>query len=310
VHERSVRDAADALIAEGALTRALGESLREADAGRVVWDDWTVKDVLGHVAASHAGLLRRMQGTIPAAARGQTLAEINEQRRRDRAGWPLARVLDEIEVGRAADLTYLAGQRDDLERPVAFTGGRTVPLYRVAWLLSAHEREHREEIEAALGRGHPGRGRVAWLNISAGGVPKLPIRRAELGEHGLAGDGHTKPMHGGPTAALCLLALEVIQTLQGEGHPIFPGAIGENVTVAGLDWARIQPGDRLRIGPTLVEITRFTTPCVNIAGAFKDGAFARVLQAQHPGQARVYARVIETGSIAVGDPIEHLAANP
>ena len=37
--------------------------------------------------------------------------------------------------------------------------------------------------------------------------------------------------HGGPERALCLFSLERILELQAEGHPIFPGAAGENITI-------------------------------------------------------------------------------
>ena len=50
---------------------------------------------------------------------------------------------------------------------------------------------------------------------------------------------------GGPLAALCLYSLEVIQALQAEGHSIFPGSVGENITLSHLDWSRVTPGVRL-----------------------------------------------------------------
>jgi len=75
-------------------------------------------------------------------------------------------------------------------------------------------------------------GRIFQLNISPGGVPKLPLREAMVGELGLEGDGHSFPdIHGGPERALCLFSLERILELQAEGHPIFPGAAGENITI-------------------------------------------------------------------------------
>lgn len=149
-----------------------------------------------------------------------------------------------------------------------------------------------------------GRGRVVSLNVSNGGVPKLPIERAALGELGLEGDKHRARFHGGPTAALCLFSMETIERLRAEGHPIYPGAIGENVTVAGIEWGDVKPGVQLRIGPTLVEVTRYTQPCKNIAAAFTDGDFGRVEAARHPGDARVYARVVEGGTVATGDGVE------
>src|SRR5438094_7357238 len=92
-------EAARAVTAEGERTRQLSAGLSDEHAARVLWDDWTIGDVLGHVAASHHGLLRRMRGDPPPAAPGQTLAEINEARRQQRRGWPLARVLADLEEG-------------------------------------------------------------------------------------------------------------------------------------------------------------------------------------------------------------------
>jgi MOSC domain-containing protein YiiM len=57
----------------------------------------------------------------------------------------------------------------------------------------------------------------------------------------------------------------------------------------------------------LVEITRFTSPCVNVRDAFLDGAYSRVSQKRHPGWSRVYARVHVSGAIAAGDSVERLS---
>jgi MOSC domain-containing protein YiiM len=307
VSRRLIDDAALALAARGERTRRLGAELTEAEAAHTVWDGWTIKDLLGHVEAAHRGLLRRMNGTVAPAVPGQTLSDLNELRRRERADWSLAHTLEQIEDARAALLDYLAGLPEtELERSIALSGGRVAPLWRIAWMTSSHEREHLTQIERTLQR-EPRGGEVAWLNVSNGGVPKLPIFRAELGELGLAGDAHRARFHGGATAALCLFSMETIARLQAEGHPIYPGAIGENVTVAGIEWSEVKPGDQLRIGPALVEVTRYTTPCKNIRDAFVGEDFSRVHADEHPGEARVYARVLRGGTVTVGDPVELLA---
>lgn len=145
-------------------------------------------------------------------------------------------------------------------------------------------------------------GYIFQLNCSAGGVPKRAVDEAVLTTTGLAGDRQAKKeIHGGPERALCLYALELIHQLQDEGHPIFPGSIGENVTLAGLDWAALQPGSRLALGETIVEISSFTSPCKTIAGSFIDGAFSRISQKQHPGWSRLYARVLKDGRLATGE---------
>lgn len=143
------------------------------------------------------------------------------------------------------------------------------------------------------------------LNTSRGGVPKGPVPEADVGPEGLAGDlHHDTRHHGGPERAVCLFSLEVLYRLRGEGHPVGPGSLGENVTVAGLDWAKVAPGGRLRVGEVELEVTRYTTPCATIRHNFRDGDIARVHPDRHPGEARVYARVLRPGRIRAGDLVE------
>ena len=154
-------------------------------------------------------------------------------------------------------------------------------------------------------------GRIAQLNVSSGGVPKRRIPSAAIGPLGLEGDGHRDPGHGGPERAVCLYSLELIEQLQREGHSIVPGSAGENVTVSGIDWAAVLPGSELRLGDHVrLEITRYTTPCVNIAGSFIGGKFARILQDQHPGESRVYARVLSGGLVQEGDAVTLVNKTP
>jgi MOSC domain-containing protein YiiM len=154
-------------------------------------------------------------------------------------------------------------------------------------------------------------GHIFQLNCSDGGVPKLAVREAVLTPTGLIGDRQAHPkIHGGPERALCLFALEHILALQAEGHPIYPGSVGENVTVAGLDWATLTPGQRLALGEeVLIEITSYAGPCQNIQASFVDHEFKRISQKIHPGQARLYARVLQTGRLAVGQTVRVLESN-
>jgi MOSC domain-containing protein YiiM len=150
--------------------------------------------------------------------------------------------------------------------------------------------------------------RIFQLNTSPGGVPKLAVREAELNELGLVGDDHRFPnIHGGPERALCLFSLDRILELQAEGHPIFPGAVGDNVTISGLDWQQLVPGVRLSLGDeVLVEITKYTNPCNTIPEFFVDGEYERISQKLHPGWSRVYARVLKPGRLCVGQLVKIL----
>jgi MOSC domain-containing protein YiiM len=151
-------------------------------------------------------------------------------------------------------------------------------------------------------------GRIFQLNMSPGGVPKVATHEALVNDLGLVGDSHRFPdIHGGPERAVCLFSLERILKLQAEGHPIFPGSVGENVTISGLDWKQLNPGIRLALGDeVLVEITSYTGPCNTIRSSFIDGKFQRISQKVHPGDSRLYARVLQSGRLRIGQNVELL----
>ncbi|MGE0870926.1 MAG: MOSC domain-containing protein [Kofleriaceae bacterium] len=136
-------------------------------------------------------------------------------------------------------------------------------------------------------------------------MPKLPISEVWIGTLGLEGDGHNHPkQHGGPDRAVSLFALEVIEALRAEGHPIAPGTTGENVTVSGLAWASIVAGTKLQLaGDVILEITRPATPCNVIAASFADRNSDRISHKLHPGDSRLYARVLHEGRVRVGDAV-------
>jgi MOSC domain-containing protein YiiM len=143
------------------------------------------------------------------------------------------------------------------------------------------------------------------ISISKVGLPKLPIPKARITKEGVEGDRHRNTeLHGGPDRAVCVYSLEVIEALRKEGHSIVPGAAGENFTIAGLDWKHIGPGTRLSIGKEVqLEVLSYTAPCSQNTCWFTDGDFSRLSQKIHPGQSRVYARVLADGIVKQGDPV-------
>jgi MOSC domain-containing protein YiiM len=148
---------------------------------------------------------------------------------------------------------------------------------------------------------------VFSINISPGGVPKRPVPEAVIGNLGIAGDGHDDRVnHGGPDKAVSIYCIERISALRAEGHPVEPGSMGENLTLEGLDTARLKPGDRLSVGEVEVEVTTYATPCTTIRESFLDGGFSRVLHERHPGDSRLYARVLHGGTLRVGDAVSIL----
>lgn len=147
-------------------------------------------------------------------------------------------------------------------------------------------------------------GVIVSVNTSGGGVPKRPVPEAHVGVNGVAGDRQRdRDFHGGPSRAVCLYSLEIIQALRAEGHPIGIGSAGENLTVSGVDWALMVPGRRLRVGAALLQLTNYAYPCSNLVPYFRDGKFTRISQKVHPQWGRLYARVLEEGLVRTGDPV-------
>jgi MOSC domain-containing protein YiiM len=149
------------------------------------------------------------------------------------------------------------------------------------------------------------KGAIVQLSVSAGGVPKLAVPEARVTRLGLEGDAHRDlEHHGGSQRAVCLFAVEAIRALVAEGHRLTPGATGENVTTEGLDWAAVAPDTHLLLGErVLLQVTKYTSPCFNIAPLFAGRNFGRISQKQHPGWSRVYARVLLEGHVRAGDQV-------
>lgn len=147
-------------------------------------------------------------------------------------------------------------------------------------------------------------GTIASINVSRGGVPKLPVASARVSPAGLDGDGQRdRRHHGGPERALCLYSQDRIEALQGEGHTIAAGTTGENLTIRGLDWDAVIPGAVLHVGALTFEITSYASPCTSIRPSFRDADSTRISQKVFPGWSRVYARVVGEGEIRQGDAV-------
>ena len=148
-------------------------------------------------------------------------------------------------------------------------------------------------------------GRIVQISVSSGGLPKTAVPVARITEAGVEGDRQrNREHHGGPERAVCLFSMERIRDLQREGHAIAPGAVGENVTVEGVDWDAVQPNSRILLGDEVaLEVTRYTAPCVHLKAAFTGGDFSRIAQKRHGGWSRVYARVLVPGTVRTGDAV-------
>ncbi|MDG1840743.1 MAG: MOSC domain-containing protein [Crocinitomicaceae bacterium] len=147
--------------------------------------------------------------------------------------------------------------------------------------------------------------KVISININKnGGVPKHPVASAYVNKLNVVGDKQNdKKHHGGENRAVCLFSFELIMQLKKEGHPIFSGSTGENITIQGIDWNLMKLGARLSLGEVEIELTGPTSPCKTISNSFKEGDFSRISEKKHPGWSRWYAKVLKEGDIRINEEV-------
>jgi MOSC domain-containing protein YiiM len=142
---------------------------------------------------------------------------------------------------------------------------------------------------------------LAQLNVSDGGMPKLPVPSARVTGHGVGGDyQRNKKYHGGPNRAVCIFSVELYDWLRDKGIDLQNGSVGENFTTVGLDLNSLDKGDRLRVGDCLIELTDVRVPCGNLKKWDVD------LPELIVGRSGWVAKVIEEGDVKPGDSIELL----
>jgi len=135
---------------------------------------------------------------------------------------------------------------------------------------------------------------VAGLFVSPGrgtgrSEPRERVRAIE--SQGLEGCAHASP----PRREVLLASQEHLDELGVE-----PGAIRENVTVAGADVHSWPVGQRVKVGGALLEITMVCDPCHRM------DELRLGLRTLLDGKRGMLAHVVEGGEIALGDEIELL----
>ena len=159
-------------------------------------------------------------------------------------------------------------------------------------------------------------GTVSQVSLNKGGVPKLAVPEAWANALGLEGDAHSHPhIHGGIRKALLLVSLEDLETLRSEGFPVFPGALGENLTISGIDFRRLRSGQRFIVGNAAIELTSLRTPCHTLdvynpeaERRIQERLFDALAKAGDPASAvwamgGFYASVVQRGLIGTGATI-------
>src|SRR5690606_25229495 len=142
-------------------------------------------------------------------------------------------------------------------------------------------------------------GTVAQLNRAGGGGPKHAVLTAAVDHGGAIGDGPaTRAHHRRPRQAPCRWSAAGSDALEAGGPPIAPGAAGEDVTIAGIDWATLRAGTIIDIGSVRCQLSAPSTPCAKNRRWFRNGAIDRMDHDRNPGSSRWYATVLHPGTIS------------
>jgi MOSC domain-containing protein YiiM len=139
------------------------------------------------------------------------------------------------------------------------------------------------------------------------GLPKYPVDQLTVTPAGAEGDYNnyrTRELHGDPDQAILVITGEVLRQLNGEGWPVAPGDLGENLTLDGIAESALAPGARLRAGGVTLEVSLACDPCTELyslpyVGKERGPGFVRTMK----GRRGWYARVLEPGVVRVGDPV-------
>ena len=141
---------------------------------------------------------------------------------------------------------------------------------------------------------------LVQLNVSPGGMPKLPVPSAMVTRDGVGGDWQkNRKYHGGPNRAVCLFSEELYAWLREQGvKDLVNGSIGENFTTRGIDLMALAKGDWLRVGnQCVIELTDVREPCRQLKKW--DERFPKLIV----GRSGWMAKVVAEGEVRSGDAV-------
>ncbi len=140
------------------------------------------------------------------------------------------------------------------------------------------------------------------------GLPKRAVPELTVTAAGAEGDYNryrSEELAADRDQALLLMTQELLDTLRGEGWPVEPGDLGENLTLGGIPESSLSPGVRMRLGGVEIEVSKACDPCTEVyslpyVGAERGPAFVRALV----GRRGWYARVLTGGRLDLATPVD------
>ena len=116
--------------------------------------DWTVQDVVAHLAGAERGHQQVIHALLAGGVAGQPdfdLDTFNQADVAEREGWTLAMVLEDLNAGRADTLALLESMSADAwDRAGYHPGGFDTTVEGTFRVIAIHERRHAKDIRAAL----------------------------------------------------------------------------------------------------------------------------------------------------------------
>ena len=146
---------------------------------------------------------------------------------------------------------------------------------------------------------------VPWGKLKRTAIDKRPVDGpVHVHHYGIGRDEIADLQHhGGPIQAVYAYAREDLAVWEGMlGREIPAGQFGENLTTQGIDLNAARAGDRWRIGGALLELSGVRIPCSVFQGFLAEKKWVKRFTLE--GRPGAYFRVIETGPVSAGDPIE------
>jgi MOSC domain-containing protein YiiM len=143
-------------------------------------------------------------------------------------------------------------------------------------------------------------GQVIAVNVSKKrGEVKHNVSEAFIkAEWGIESDAHAGSWH----RQVSLLSLSSVEKMRKLGAAVNFGDFAENITVAGIEVCLLPIGTHLKVGEALMEVTQIGKECHNKACAIKRQVGTCVMPVEG-----IFARVLSSGLVKVGDKIEIVA---